>query len=78
MVSFLQTYGEIVILNWVDGIVAGVVSVTFTTKLNAPVVVGLPEITPVVPLRVNPGGSEPLPRAQVYGGLPPVTPSVNV
>ena len=31
-------------------------SVTFTVKLNVPFVVGLPEITPVVPFRIKPAG----------------------
>ena len=45
----------------------GVASVTLTRKLKIPVAVGLPEITPVLVLRVNPVGSGPLPftKAQV-------------
>ena len=33
-------------------------SVTFTVKLNVPLVVGVPEITPLV-ARVNPDGNAP-------------------
>jgi hypothetical protein len=46
-------------------------SVTLTVKLDGPAVVGVPEIVP--PERLNPAGSDPLTRDQVYGGVPPVT-----
>jgi hypothetical protein len=41
----------------------GVASVTFTVKVNRPVAVGLPEMTPVVAFSVKPPGSGPLPGA---------------
>jgi len=44
-----------------------VVSVMVTRKEYVPGVVGLPEITPEVALRVNPGGKEPPVTAQVQG-----------
>jgi hypothetical protein len=60
-------HGDMVILSCVDVTVVGVASVTVTMKVKTPVAVGLPEITPVLPFRVNPVGSGPLPvaRAQV-------------
>ena len=45
-------------------------SLTWTTKLKVPVVVGVPLMTPS-PLSSNPGGSEPVAFDQVYGKLPP-------
>jgi len=44
-----------------------VVSVTVMIKVYDPAVVGVPEITPVAALRINPGGGEPLITAQVQG-----------
>jgi len=44
----------------------GVASVTFTVKLNNPVAVGLPEITPVLAFNVKPPGSGPLPGASAH------------
>ena len=49
-------------------------SLTWTTKLKVPVVVGVPLMTP--PLSSKPGGSKPLAFDQVYGKLPPA--AVNV
>jgi len=46
-----------------------VVSVTVTKKGNVPAVVGVPEMTPVVGLKVSPGGKAPLVIAQVQGQL---------
>lgn len=46
-------------------------SVTTATKLKAPAVVGVPVIAPVEVFRVRPGGREPLPILNVYGGVPP-------
>jgi hypothetical protein len=46
-------------------------AVTWTVKLEVPVAVGVPEITPA-DVRVTPVGSVPLAIDQVYGGVPPV------
>ena len=51
-------------------------SVTVTVKVAVPTVVGVPLIVPVVELRVNPAGSEPVVTDQVYGLTPPVAASV--
>ena len=53
-----------------------VASVTCAVKLNAAAVVGLPDISPVVWLRVNPSGSAPALTDQLYEGTPPVAVSV--
>ena len=42
-------------------------------KLNVPVVVGVPVISPVIKSRLQPVGSEPLFIVNVYGAIPPVT-----
>jgi hypothetical protein len=47
------------------------VSVTFTVKLNVPLVVGFPEITPE-PDSDSPGGRAPDVTDHVYGGVPPL------
>jgi hypothetical protein len=52
-------------------------SVTWTVKLKAPVVVGVPEMTPVPLLSPRPVGSEPLVIDHVYGGVPPLAVSVS-
>jgi hypothetical protein len=44
-----------------------VVSVTVTRKVYVPAVVGVPEITPVAALKLNPGGGEPLVIVQLHG-----------
>lgn len=46
-------------------------SVTRTTKLELPGVVGVPEIIPFAP-RVRPAGNEPVESAHVYGAVPPL------
>jgi hypothetical protein len=46
-------------------------------KLDVPVAVGVPEITPVA-VRVSPAGSVPLAIDQEYGGVPPVAARVAV
>ncbi len=51
---------------------------TWTVKLEVPVVVGVPEITPVPAARVSPAGNVPLATDQVYGGVPPVAVRVAV
>ncbi len=45
-------------------------------KLNVPVVVGLPEITPFT-LSETPGGRDPPDKLQVNGGVPPLAVSVT-
>src|ERR1700730_2769522 len=50
--------------------VAEALSLTVTSKLNVPDVLGIPLITPVA-LRVTPEGSAPSVTAQLYGGVPP-------
>ena len=45
-------------------------SVARTVKVLDPATVGVPEMLPPVE-SVNPAGSVPLARAQVYGGVPP-------
>jgi hypothetical protein len=47
-------------------------SVTRTVKLYNLVVVGVPEMTPVVALSESPGRREPDSIDQVYGGAPPL------
>ncbi len=51
-----------------------VLSVALTVKLNVPAAVGVPEI--VLPLRVNPVGSEPAEIDQAYGEVPPLAAKV--
>jgi hypothetical protein len=51
-------------------------SVTVTPKLVLPVLVGVPEITPVEASRLSPAGREPEVIAQEYGVMPPVAWSV--
>jgi hypothetical protein len=51
-------------------------SVTLTVKLDVPVVVGVPEITPVLGVSLSPAGRVPTEIDQVYGTLPPVAVSV--
>ncbi len=53
-------------------LVAPAKSVTRAVKLEVPAVVGVPEISPVAALSVNPAGSEPVLLDHVYGGVPPV------
>jgi hypothetical protein len=51
--------------------------VTCIVKLNVPVVVGSPEMNPVVVFKLNPGGKLPTEIAQVYGKVPPDARSVD-
>jgi hypothetical protein len=56
---------------------AGVpLSVTPIVNPAVPPVVGVPEMTPVLELRVSPAGSEPDAIDHVYGLVPPVADSV--
>lgn len=52
--------------------VAATESVTCAVYEDVPTVVGVPDITPVLALRVRPGGNEPEIIAKVYGGVPPL------
>jgi hypothetical protein len=54
---------------------APTLSVTFTVKLNAPVAVGVPPITPP-PLKLNPAGNDPDVIVQFSAPVPPVAASV--
>ena len=47
-------------------------SVTWALKVKVPAVVGVPEMAPVLLLRVRPGGKEPLAIDQLYGRVPPL------
>jgi hypothetical protein len=47
-------------------------SLTVAVKLDVPLVVGVPEIIPVVAARVSPAGRLPAVIDQVYAGVPPV------
>ncbi len=47
-------------------------SVNSTVKLYDPLVVGVPEMTPVEALSESPGGKEPEEIDQVYDGVPPL------
>ena len=53
-------------------------SVTLTVKLLVPAIVGVPLITPVDVLRLNPAGRLPVAILQTYGVLPPAATSVCV
>jgi hypothetical protein len=51
-------------------------SLTPTVKVELPAAVGVPEITPVLALRVNPAGKLPVLTLQVYGATPPLAANV--
>jgi hypothetical protein len=51
-------------------------SVALTVKLYVPAVVGVPEMTPVLPDNLKPAGSAPPLIAHVYGVVPPLAASV--
>jgi hypothetical protein len=53
-------------------------SLTYTIKLLVPVLVGVPEITPVLGASSNPAGKVPTVIDQLQGFIPPVTASVIV
>ena len=46
---------------------------TVTPKVNEPIAVGVPEITPVLGARVKPPGKLPVASWKVYGPVPPMT-----
>ena len=48
-------------------------SITSTTKVNEPALVGVPLRTPVVPLSDMPDGSDPKAMDHAKGGIPPAT-----
>lgn len=47
-------------------------SVIVTSTVVAPDPVGVPEITPVLELRIRPAGSEPAVSEYVFGNFPPL------
>jgi hypothetical protein len=49
-------------------------SVAFTEKVEVPAVVGVP-LSEQLLLSVKPAGTEPLARMQLYGAVPPATPT---
>ncbi len=53
-------------------------SVTETVKLDVPVAVGVPDMTPVVALSDKPPGSDPLAIDQAYGVVPPPAATVSL
>ena len=61
----------VVMLKLTESVVAGdAESVTLIVKLEAPAVVGVPEIAPVAAVSVRPVGSEPEVMLQLYGVVP--------
>jgi hypothetical protein len=65
-------HGEITSRRLLEVTTTLVESVSLTVKVNCPVCVGVPEITPVFEFNTNPGGRlDPLGRLQVTGGKPP-------
>ena len=56
----------------------GQVSVTCAVKLNVPVIVGVPDISPVLLLRLRPPGKLPETKDQLYGGNPLVAMRVSL
>ena len=52
-------------------------SVTAMANWNVPLAVGVPLRTPPG-VKLIPGGSEPLPNAKLYGGVPPVALKVTL
>src|SRR3954464_10855059 len=48
-------------------------SMTCTSKLNVPLLLGVPAMVPELALRVTPGGRVPDMRLKVYGDEPPLT-----
>src|SRR5262245_12578180 len=50
-------------------------AVTWALNVKVPATVGVPEMTPVLVVRVSPEGS-PLAIAHTYGGVPPLATSV--
>ena len=58
-------------------VIVGVeLSTTLNSNGNKPLVVGVPLTTPVVVLRVKPGGSDPSISDHVYGARPPLAENV--
>ena len=69
----------IVMLSDTSELCGGVLwSVAVMLKVTFPALVGVPEITPVAPLRVSPSGSVPEPTDQMTVGVPPADVSVAV
>jgi len=77
VVVFCAAAGLIVIDSALVAVWAGELeSVTMAVKLKVPAVVGVPEMAPVLALRVRPGGRVPVEIDQVYGVVPPLAVSV--
>ena len=55
----------------------GLESLTCKLKLDVPVVVGVPAITPLEAFKLSPVGNEPDATLQVYGVIPPVAEAVE-
>ena len=74
----LSAGGATVKVREIEAVCAGLpLSVTRTVKLDVPLAVGVPEITP--PLEsVSPAGSVPDASVQAYGDVPPPAASVAV
>ncbi len=66
------------VIDWLADIFAAVEeSVTLKiTELPLPAPVGVPEIAPVLVLKVSPAGNDPAVMLHVYGLVPPDSPSV--
>ena len=75
MICTIVAAAVIVILKFADAFSTGELeSLTVTVNNEVPVVLGVPLIWPE-PLRLKPAGKDPELTDQVYGAVPPVTPS---
>ena len=64
-VAFVRSQTSLTVIENVRSAVAPTESVTWTTKVNVPLVVGVPVIRPGLGERLSPGGSVPCTRDQV-------------
>ena len=60
------------VILWLCVAVSRLASVTCTVKLDVPVPVGVPLISPLELFSVSPAGNEPVLIDQVYGPAPPL------
>ena len=75
MICTIVPVAAIVILKFADALsTRELESLTLTVNDEVPVVLGVPLIWPG-PLRLKPAGKDPELTNQVYGAVPPVTPS---
>ena len=65
VVVILSTGGLLMVMEKVWVAVPAALSVTCMVKLTVPATVGVPEMTPVEALRLNPAGNEPIDTDQV-------------